>query len=127
MSVGGGSGWAGTLTFQLLILSQNVLKSKIPCALWGRGGRGVSNDIYLEGRRGGVSVILTFDAESKPKSLIPVGGRGGEGRGGDSTHSDRLHHSLLRRLMTDGKLFVCFKICQTVLILIHESVSAWIK
>ena len=63
---GGGGGVSGT-NFQLLILSLNLLKSKIPCVSWGGGG--VRNQ------------LPTFDPESKsPKiqnSLCQLGGGGG--------------------------------------------------
>ena len=51
--VWGGGGWVGGTNFQLLMLSSNLLKSKIPIS-WGGGGGG-----------GGWNQLSTFDAESK--------------------------------------------------------------
>ena len=67
----------GRLTFQLLMLSPNLLKSNIPYVQWGGGGRRVGGGV-------GCKVDFpTFDAESKsakiPNSLCPVEGGGGGG------------------------------------------------
>ena len=63
-------GREGTWYFQLLMLSLNLLKSKIPYVPGGGGSR----DIYFLGE-GGSGVIPTFDVESKPK--FPISRKGG--------------------------------------------------
>ena len=67
MCVWGGGGVGGT-NFQLLILSLDFLKSKIPMSRWGGGGWW--------------NQLSTFDAESKFAKIQNSHVRGGGGGGG---------------------------------------------